>query len=330
MSPTATANVKLGYALSGEEHRPRDLIRSAAAAEDAGFEFAMISDHFHPWIDRQGQSVFVWSVLGGIAAATSRLTVGTGVTCPTMRIHPAILAQAAATTADLLDGRFWFGVGTGENLNEHILGQRWPTHEERLSMLEEAIDLIRRLWEGEIVSHRGEHYQVANARIYTLPETPPPILIAASGPETAALAGRIGDGLIATGPKPELIRAFQRGSRRSRPLVAQVTICWAKSEAEARRTAHQWWPTAAMPGQSGQELPMPVHFEELATAVTEDMVAEKITCGPDPEPHVEAIRKYVKAGFDHVYIHQVGPDQEGFLRFARRSLLPELERAIAA
>ncbi|MBI2777761.1 MAG: TIGR03557 family F420-dependent LLM class oxidoreductase [Chloroflexi bacterium] len=322
--------IRLGYALSSEEHRPVDLVRNAADAEQAGFDFAMISDHFHPWIDRQGQSPFVWSVLGGIAQATSRLVVGTGVTCPTMRIHPAILAQAAATTADLLAGRFWFGVGTGENLNEHVLGQRWPAHAERAAMLEEAVAIIRSLWTGEVVSHRGDHFEVVNARLYTLPEAPPPILVAASGPDAAALAGRIGDGLITTGPEPDVVEAFDAAGGAGKSRIGQVSICWAPSEAAARRTALEWWPTAAIPGESGQELPMPAHFEQLAAMVTEADVAERISCGPDPERHVAAIRTYVDAGFDHVYIHQVGPDQAGFLRFARRSLLPALEQATAA
>jgi coenzyme F420-dependent glucose-6-phosphate dehydrogenase len=324
--PTQT---RFGYALSSEEHRPLDLVRNAQRAEEAGFDFAFLSDHFHPWLDRQGQSPFAWSVLGGIAAKTERLTVGTGVTALSLRIHPAILAQAAATVGDMLPGRFWFGVGTGENLNEHILGDPWPEHSLRAAMLEESVEIIRELWKGELVDHRGEFYDVSRARLYTLPKQLPPILVAASGPEAAELAGRIGDGLISTAPKPDLIAAFRRPRKGKRgagtaPIVGQVTLCWAKSDAAARKTAREWWPTAAIPGDNSQELPLPSSFASLAELVTEDMVAEQISCGPDPEVHLEKIRPYIDAGFDHVYLHQVGPDQAGFFDFAERELLPRL------
>jgi G6PDH family F420-dependent oxidoreductase len=312
----------LGYALSSEEHRPLDLVRNAAQAEEAGFEFALISDHFHPWIDRQGESPFVWSVLGGIAAATERLVLGTGVTCPTMRIHPAIVAQAAATTAAMLPGRFFLGVGTGENLNEHVLGQRWPATELRREMLEEAIAVLRLLWEGELTSHRGRHYTVENARIYTLPDEPIDVLVAAGGSQAATLAGRIGDGLIGTAPDAKLVQAFDDAGGRGKPRYAQMTVCWAESEAKARRTAFECWPNAALEGPLGQELPLPSHFEAAAGMVTEDDVAEMVVCGPDPEAYAKRIDRYLDAGYTHVYLHQVGADQEGFLRFAASELLP--------
>jgi coenzyme F420-dependent glucose-6-phosphate dehydrogenase len=316
-------DIRLGYALSSEEHRPAALVANARRAEEAGFDFAMISDHFHPWIDRQGQSPFVWSVLGGIAATTERITVGTGVTALSLRIHPAVLAQAAATVGDMLPGRFWFGVGTGENLNEHILGDPWPEHARRAAMLEEAVELIRRLWEGELVDHHGASFDVVRARIYTVPEQLPPILIAASGEETAQLAGRIGDGLITTAPKAEILKAYGGDG----PKVGQASVCWAKDDASAKRTALEWWPTGAIPGDSSQELPLPSSFESLAKLVTEDSVAEQIACGPDPEVHLAKIQPFIDAGFDHVYLHQVGPDQEGFFRFAERELLPRLGRS---
>jgi coenzyme F420-dependent glucose-6-phosphate dehydrogenase len=321
-------SVEIGYALSSEEHPPQDLVRHAARAEAAGFPFALISDHFHPWIDRQGQSPFVWGVLGAIAQATDRLRVGTGVTCPTIRIHPAIIAQAAATAACLMPGRFFLGVGTGENLNEHVLGDRWPDWDGRAAMLEEAVEVIRELWRGEVTSFLGDFYTVENARIYTLPESLPPILVAASGPKAAEIAGRIGDGLIGTGPESDLLDAFDRAGGEG-PRYGQVTICWAESEEAARKTALEWWPTAAIPGESGQELPNPAHFEQLAEIVTEDMIAESISCGPDPKVHLEKIRAYIDAGYDHVYLHQVGPDQVGFLEFAERELLPALAPAPA-
>jgi G6PDH family F420-dependent oxidoreductase len=323
---------RIGYALSSEEHRPSDLVRHARLAEEAGFPFALISDHFHPWIDEQGQSPFVWSVIGGIAEATSTLELGTGVTCPTIRIHPAIIAQAAATAGAMMDGRFFLGVGTGENLNEHVLGDRWPDWDVRARMLSEAVEIIRELWRGEVTSVDGEFYTVENARIYTLPMEPVPIHVAGSGPRAARLAGELGDGFIGTSPEKELLDAFdgaRRGGKR-RPHYGQLTVCWARDEAEARRTAHRMWPTAAIPGEAGQELPNPKHYEQLARIVTEDMIAERIVCGPDIDRHVEAIQAYVDAGYDHVYVHQIGPDQEGFLEAYARDVLPRFAEAAAA
>jgi coenzyme F420-dependent glucose-6-phosphate dehydrogenase len=312
----------IGYALSSEEHGPLDLVRYACGAEEAGFEYALVSDHFHPWIDRQGQSPFVWSVIGGIAHATGNLRLGTGVTCPTVRIHPAVIAQAAATSAAMLPGRFFLGVGTGENLNEHILGDRWPEGALRLEMLDEAIEVIRLLWQGGYQSHHGRYYTVEEARIYTLPDEPPPIYVAASKPDAARLAGRAGDGLISTAPDAELVRVFEETGGEGKPKLGQVTTCWAASEEQGKRTAHEWWPNAAVRGDLSQELALPRHFEHAAQMVTEDDVAETVVCGPDAGAYLEQIEAYADAGFDHVYLHQVGPDQEGFFRFAQEELLP--------
>ena len=313
---------RIGYALSSEEHEPRKLVEHARAAEEAGFEFALISDHYHPWIDAQGHSPFVWSVLGGIANATSTLEVGTGVTCPTIRIHPAIIAQAAATVGCLMPGRFFLGVGTGENLNEHILGDKWPEHEVRAEMLEESLEVIRLLWEGKQVSHQGLYYTVENARVYDVPDPLPPIHIAAGGPRAAALAGRIGDGLISTAPDQQVVDAFQKAGSADKPRYGQLTVCWAETREAAMQTAYKVWPNAAIRGEASQELPVPAHFEQLAQMVTPEEVAESVVCGPDPQPVLDKIRAFEEAGFDHVYIHQVGPDQAGFLRFAQQELLP--------
>lgn len=315
---------ELGYALSSEEHAPNDLVRYARRAEEAGFTFALISDHYHPWIDRQGHSPFVWSVIGGVAQVTERLVLGTGVTCPTMRIHPAIIAQAAATSAAMMPGRFFLGVGTGENLNEHILGDRWPPHDIRLEMLEEAVEIIRMLWEGETLTYRGVHYTVENARIYTLPDPLPPILVAASGPHAAEEAGHIGDGLITTSPEAELLKRFEAEGGTDKPRYGQLSVCWAQDEATARRIAYEYWPTAATKGELNQELPTPAHFEQVAKMVREEDVAQEIVCGPDPERHIAGVKEFVAAGYDHVYIHQIGPDQEGFFRFYERDVLPKL------
>jgi len=313
----------IGYALSSEEHTATDLVRHARRAEEAGFSFAVISDHYHPWIDRQGQSPFVWGVLGAIAEATERLRVGTGVTCPTVRIHPAIIAQASATAAALMPGRFFLGLGTGERLNEHILGAPWPEYEVRAEMLAEAVEVIRELWKGSVTSHRGRHYTVDSARIYSLPDPLPPIYMAAGGPKAGQAAARLGDGLISTAPDKELLDGY-RNAGGSGPRIGQITVCWAPTEDEARRIAHEWWPTVALHGEVSQELPSPAHFEELTESVTEEQVANLVPCGPDLGLHLAKISEYVDAGFDQVYIHQIGPDQAGFIKFAEGELLPAL------
>ena len=314
----------IGYTLSSEEHGPRTLVEHAVRAEQVGFDFAGISDHFHPWTDKQGESPFVWGVLGAISQATERLPLITGVTCPTTRIHPAIVAHAAATAAALLPGRFSFGVGSGENLNEHVLGDRWPAVPVRQARLEEAIEVIRLLWQGGLRSHRGEHYTVENARLYSLPEEPPPILVAVAGEQSVDIAARAGDGLIGTAPVAESVERFRRGGGEGKPTYGQLHVCWAESEEEARRIAHEQWPNAAIGGGSFLELPLPAHFEEVAEVIGEEEVAESVVCGPDPERHVAAIREYVDAGYDHVYVHQVGPEQEGFFGFYEREVLPQL------
>jgi len=289
-----------------------------------GFTFALISDHFHPWVDAQGHSPFVWSVIGGIAQATETLRLGTGVTCPTMRTHPAIIAQAAATSAAMMPGRFFLGVGTGENLNEHILGDHWPAPDERLEMLEEAIEVIRLLWEGGYQTHRGQHYTVEKARLYTLPDEPPPIAVAAAAPLAAELAGRVGDAFVGVAPEQEIVDAFREAGGGDKPRYGQLTVCWAASEAEAKQTAYEIWPIAAIKGDLMQELPLPQHFEQAAQMVSPDDVAEMVVCGPDPERYLEKVREYEEAGFDHVYLHQVGSDQEGFFRFFEGELAPKL------
>ena len=320
----------IGYTLSSEEFGPRELVGFARRAEEVGFDFLSISDHFHPWVDRQGSSPFVWAVIGGLAEATERIEVTTGVTCPTTRIHPAIVAQAAATAAVMLPGRFSLGVGSGENLNEHILGDPWPETAVRQECLEEAIEVIRKLWRGGLQSHRGRHYTVQNARLYTLPEEPPPILVAGAGPKATALAGRVGDGFFGLVPDREVVQVFEDAGGEGKPSYGQVHVCWAADEAAAKRTALAWWPNAVVSGALNWELPLPSMFEDASSWASEDDVAEAVVCGPDPERIVDAIREFVDAGYDHVYFHQVGPDQEGFLDFAAEELLPRLADAQAA
>jgi len=312
-----------GYALSSEEHPPNDLVRHARAAEEAGFGFALVSDHFHPWVDAQGHSAFVWSTIGAIAQATDRLVLGTGVTCPIVRIHPAIVAHAAATSAAMMPGRFFLGIGSGENLNEHVLGDKWPAADERLEMLEEAIEVIRLLWEGGFQSFRGDFYDIEQARLYTLPDEPPPLAVAASKPLAAELAGRLGDAFIGVAPDAEVVGKFDEAGGSGKPKYGQITVCWAANEDEGRKTIKQVWPNAGLKGDLSQELATPILFEQACELVREEDL-ESLPAGPDPDPYLEAAREYEQAGFTHIYFHQIGRDQEGFFRFWREQLEPRL------
>jgi coenzyme F420-dependent glucose-6-phosphate dehydrogenase len=315
---------EFGYALSSEEHTPTQLVENARRAEELGFEFAMISDHFHPWVDAQGSSPFVWSVIGAIAQTTERIRLGTGVTCPTIRIHPAIVAHAAATSAALMPGRFFLGVGSGENLNEHILGDHWPAPDERLELLEEAIEVMRLLWQGGYQTHRGKHYVVENARLYTLPDEPVQIAVAAAKEHAAELAGRLGDAFVNTAPDREPIEIFERAGGKDKPKYGQITVCWAKTEDEGAKTVHRIWPTAGLGGDLTYELPLPRHFEQATESVTPDGLREKVTVGPDPDAYLDEIREMERVGYTHVYVHQIGRDQEGFFRFWKDELEPRL------
>jgi len=312
-----------GYWLSSEEHPPLDLVRNAVRAEEEEFELAMISDHFHPWSDRQGHSGFVWSVLGAIGASTERLRVGTGVTCPLIRTHPAIVAHAAATCGALMPGRFFLGLGTGENLNEHVFGDRWPAPDERLELLEEAIAVIRLLWQGGEQTHRGKHYTVDHARLYTLPDEPIPIAVAAAKPLAAELAGRVGDALVNVDPDPAIVEGYREAGGEG-PCYGQVKLCWAESEKAAKQTVFELWRHSGLEGTLNQELPRPSDFDAVAESVTLEMATAGVPCGPDPEPVLALVREWEEAGFDQICLHQVGADQGGFFGFWNRELRPKL------
>jgi G6PDH family F420-dependent oxidoreductase len=314
--------MEIGVAFSGEELGPNEIVRYAALAEERGFTTGWVSDHFHPWIDAQGSSPFVWSVLSGIAQATETLRFGTGVTCPTVRIHPAVIAQAAATAQCMFEGRFWFGVGSGEALNEHILGTKWPETSVRLAMLDEAIEIIRSLWAGEQYSHYGQYFTVENARLYTLPDQLPPIFVSAFGKASAALAGRCGDGLVSTKPDSTLLREYDLGGGRG-PKLAQVKVVWDDSVRAAEDLAYERWPTSGLEGELSQLLPTPAHFEQAVGPLHRSDIVGAFPCGPDPTKHIEAIERYRDAGYNEIYVTQVGPNQEGFLRFYEREVLPE-------
>lgn len=313
---------EFGYFLSCEELSPTELVETARLAERAGFDRIWISDHYHPWTREQGESAFVWAVIGAIAASTN-LRITTAVTCPTDRIHPAVLAQATATVASLAPGRFAFGVGSGERLNEHILGGLWPPTPIRLQRLEEAIGIIRELWTGKTVTHRGEHYTVDAARVFSLPEQPPPILVSGFGPGATDLAARIADGWITVQPDGDLLKRYREGGGTG---ITQggTKICWAPSADDAAKTAYRLWGFEAVGGQSAQDLPSWVEFEQLGEATSPEQIAESVPCGPDPERAAESIKAYVDAGFDEVYISQMGPDQPGGIRFLTEDVLPRV------
>jgi G6PDH family F420-dependent oxidoreductase len=314
--------VKIGFFLSCEEYDPRDLVRQARMAEDAGFDGLWISDHFHPWTGTQGQSSFVWSVIGALAEATERMTVTTGVTCPTLRLHPAIVAQAAATSQVMLGGRFQLGVGSGEALNEHIFGDPWPNADERLEMLEEAVEVMRELWTGEQVRHEGRHYTVENARIFTLPDEPPPVLVSGFGAKATSLAARIGDGFCTVAPEAELIQQFRSEGGGDKPVQAGTKVCYGPDAAEAVKTAHRIWPNEALPGELPQILPTPAHFEQASELVTEEMIAEAVPCGPDLDAHVASLQEFADAGVDELFVQQIGGGHEAFFKAYAEHVLP--------
>ncbi|MEV0322436.1 TIGR03557 family F420-dependent LLM class oxidoreductase [Streptomyces sp. NPDC050658] len=315
-----------GYFLASEEFGPAELIAQAKAAEEAGFDALAISDHYHPWNDEQGQSPFVWSMIGALSQVSS-LPVTTLVTCPTVRMHPTLNAQAAATSAVLTNGRFRFGVGTGEALNEHVLGGVWPAADQRFGMLEEAVQIMRQLFTGEQTTYRGQHYTVENARIYTLPDEPPPLYVSAFGPQAAALAGRIGDGFVTMTPDADLVEHFRDAGGGGKPVLGGLKVCWGRDRDQAVKTAHRLWANLFLPGELGQLLPMPRHFEQAAELVTEDMVRSTMTCGDDMDEHLRSVRAYEDAGFDEVYIGQIGGEQQGFFDFYGAEVLPRLRGA---
>lgn len=313
---------RFGYFVSSEELDATQIVGTAHVAEQAGFDRLWISDHYHPWLTDQGESSFVWSTLGAIAA-TTRLHLTTAVTCPTYRIHPAVLAQAAATVAQLAPDRFSFGIGSGERLNEHILGENWPATSVRLERLEEAVEIIRALWTGETLTHQGRHFTVDAARVFTLPDRPPPILISGFGPKATQLAARIGDGYINVQPAKELVQLY-RDSGGTGVAQGGLKFCWARTGEEAAETAYRQWGHEGIGGQSAQELPSWAEFESLREAGSPKKMAESVPCGPDPDPVIEAVKEYVEAGYDEVYLSQMGPDQEGGIRFLAEEVLPKL------
>jgi coenzyme F420-dependent glucose-6-phosphate dehydrogenase len=311
--------MQIGYWLASEEHGPRELVEHAKLAEQAGFEHVLISDHIHPWVDAQGHSPFVWGVIGAIAATTDRIRLGTAVTCPLVRVHPAIVAHAAATAQNLMDGRFFLGLGTGENLNEHVLGDRWPRADERLEMLEEAVAIVKRLFAGEYETYRGEHYTVEQLKLYDPPEQPVPVIVAAKAENAAKLAATLGDGTMNTTPDADIVDTF-RAAGGSDPIYGKVTGAYAPSVDEAKRIALERQPNVGIGGDLSTELALPRDFEAVAELVREDDIEGKLALGNDPSAWQEKLDAFEQAGFTHVALHHVGVDQRDFLDFAKRFL----------
>ena len=318
--------VKFGYKLMTEEHGPKDLVRNAVKAEAAGFDFVSISDHFHPWLEAQGHAPFAWSVLGAIAHATAKVGITTGLTCPIIRYHPAIIAQAAATISVMSDGRFSLAIGAGERLNEHVTGARWPSIPERHEMLGEAIDIFRALWTGEVHNHKGPHFVVDHARLYDPPKTPIPVLLGVSGPASVALAVEKADGLMTTEPNADFTKAFKAKRKVGGPCYAEASLAYADTEEAGRKLAHEKFKFSAFDWSVNSEVPSVEGFEAASKYVRPEDLADTIPAGPEADRYVEAIGKYVEAGYDHIALTGIGPDQDRFIDFFQKALKPKLDK----
>lgn len=321
--------MKLGYKLMTEQHGPADLVRNAKRAEQAGFDFAAISDHYFPWLEEQGHAPFAWSVLGAVAEATKDLGLMTAVTCPIMRYHPAIIAQAAATMGLLADGRFTLGLGAGERLNEHVVGAGWPGVVERHERLSEALDIIQGLLAGKLTTYRGQHFQLDHAKLFDRPKRKLPVIVAAGGPEAGRLAGEKADGLMVTEPEKELIKAFTSSGGKG-PRYAEVAMCCAADEEKARKTAHRYHRWSLAGWSVLAELPHEEAFAAASEHVSVETVGKEISCGPSVDRHLEAIHEFTSIGCDHIILTQIGPDQDFFLDLFERKLAPALRARKAA
>lgn len=313
--------MRVGYFLACEEYTPRELIEQAVAAQEAGFEGLWISDHFHPWNDEQGQSPMVWPMIGAVAQVTD-LPIMTAVTCPIERQHPLLVAQAAATCAVMNPG-FRLGVGTGEALNEHVTGRVWPSFDVRLDMLREAVELIRELWTGEVVNHRGTHFTVDDARLYTLPDQPPEIWMSGFGPVATRAAADLADGYVSMAADAELVTAFKDRSD-GKPAAGGLKVAYAPTEDEGIDHAHRLWANSGLPGELAQVLPSPRHFEQASQLVTRESTRDSVTAGADPEAHVSAVREYAEAGYDELYVSNMGPHFADMIAFYGEHVLPEI------
>lgn len=320
----ARSDIQFGYKLMSETTGPKELVRNARLAEDGGFDFVSLSDHYLPWLESHGHSPFAWSVLGAIAETTERVGIATGLTCPIIRYHPAIIAQAAATIGAMSEGRFTLALGSGERLNEHVVGYGWPHVDHRHEMLREAVEIMRGLWEGELYSHSGEYYDVETARVYDLPEQPVPIVIGVSGEKSATLAGELGTGIMAVEAEPSVIKSWQKAGGGAGGRYLELSFAYARTEKEGLELAHKYSRFGALGWEVAAELPGVKAFEGATKYIKPEDLKDSIPHGPDPEPYVKAARKALEAGFDHLVLMGVGPDQAGFIRFFEQTLAPEM------
>ncbi|MFF4319399.1 LLM class F420-dependent oxidoreductase [Streptomyces sp. NPDC001568] len=317
--------VRFGYTMMTEQAGPRQLVEHVAAAERAGFDFSVTSDHYSPWLASQGHAPYAWSVLGAAAQATTTIPLMTYVTCPTVRYHPAVVAQKAATMQLLSEGRFRLGLGSGENLNEHVVGPGWPAAHVRLGMLEEAVQIIRDLFDGGSVNHHGQYFDVENAKLWDLPDQPPPIGIAVSGKRSCELAGRYADLAIAIDPERELLESFDRAGGVGKPRVGQLAVCYDTDRDAAVQRAHDQFRWSAGGWKVNAELPGPAAFDQASQYVRPEDIAKSIPCGDDVDAFVDAVRPYADAGFTEIALVQVGGShQHTFIDWAETTLLPAL------
>jgi G6PDH family F420-dependent oxidoreductase len=316
---------RFGYTLMCEQSGPSDLVRAAVRAEQAGFDFEVISDHYSPWLISQGHSPNAWVTLGAVAHATERVDLMTYVTCPIMRYHPAVVAQQAATVGMLSGGRFLLGLGAGENLNEHVVGRGWPPANVRHEMFDEAVRIIRSLFSGDYVNFAGRHFRVDSAKLWDVGEPPPRIGLAISGEQSAQLAGELADAMIAVEPESRLGELFDNAGGSGKPRIGQVPICWDPSRDAAIDRAHDQFRWFGGGWKVNAELPGPSAFAAASQFVRKEDVADSIPCGPDVDAHVAAVQEFVKAGFTDVAVVQVGGErQPEFLDWAEKELLPAL------
>ena len=326
--------LQLGWKAGTEQYPPGELLDYVIAAEEAGFDSVDASDHFHPWSE-QGQACFVWSWLGAAAAKTSRLVLGTGVTCPILRYHPAVIAQAAATVAALAPERFYLGVGTGEALNEYSATGAWPSYRVRQAQMIEAIELIRALWSGEKVTHRGEYYQTRGAKLYTRPPRPIPIYISSLVPDSARIAGRHGDGLITVSGEEaevyrEMLRNFDDGAREAGKNPAtmsrmiEIGVAYTDDEEQAIACRKAYWAGSAIPAMYTERIYTPAMSEANGKAVGAETIKQSVYISADPDEHVKMAQRYIELGFDHLIFHSGGPDQRAFIESYGRDVLPRL------
>jgi G6PDH family F420-dependent oxidoreductase len=316
---------QFGYTAMCEQTPVKQLVSDLVSAEQAGFDFSVMSDHYFPWIEEQGHSGYAWAVLGAAAQATQQLPLMTFVTCPTFRYHPAVVAQKAATMGILSSGRFTLGLGTGENLNEHVIGGGWPAPRIRLERLAEAVEIIRALFTGEEVSYRGRHFEVERAKLYDLPDKAPPIGVAVSGPSSVRLAAQKADCMISVEPEADLVHRFNESGGDFKPKYTQIPISYDEDEERARERARELWRWSAGSWQVMAELPDPSSFDAYSRHVREEDICQSVSCGPDMGQHVKAVKEYTDAGFTHIALVQIGADtQHEFIGWAHEELLPAL------